>query len=79
MHHLKELVSIVGLINPTTLIVVDDCAMVCRAVPDAQNNLSLISQPMISGKGLYVAEYAAQIKATLAFAHYQVGWTGFVQ
>ena len=37
VHHLKELVSIIRAINSTTLVVVDDSAMICRAVADADN------------------------------------------
>ena len=77
VHHLKELVSIIRWVNPETLVVVDDCAMICYAVADAEHRLNLISPaPVIGGKGLYVAQYAAQVSATLAFSHYQAGWTG---
>ena len=78
VHHLKELTSIIGLINPKTLVVVDDCALVFRGLADALNNYILFSPPVIGGKGQYVAEYAAQVRASVAFSHYQVGWTDFV-
>jgi len=78
VHHLKELVSIISMLNPDTLVVVDDSAMICRAVADAENKLNLISEPVAGGKSTYVAQYAAQVGAQLRFSHYQIGWTNLV-
>jgi hypothetical protein len=78
VHHLKELVSIISMVNPDTLVVVDDSAMICRAIADAENKLNLISEPVAGGKSTYVAQYAAQVQAKLRFSHYQIGWTNMV-
>lgn len=78
MHHLKELASIIKMVNPQTLVVIDDSAMICRAVADAEGKLNLISEPTAGGKSTYVAEYAAQVHAQLEFSHYQIGWTNMV-
>lgn len=77
-HHLKELVSIVGSLRSDTLVMVDDCPAQARMVGTEPGNYSLISQPEIGGKGGFVAEYAAQVGATLLFSHYQAAWTHFV-
>jgi hypothetical protein len=78
VHHLKELVSIISMVNPKTLVVVDDSALICRAITDAENKLTLISEPVAGGKSTYVAQYAGQVQAQLQFSHYQIGWTGMV-
>lgn len=79
VHHLKELVSIIGAVTPDTLVVVDDAPQNVRAMPDANGQFSMIAKPTVGGKGVFVAEYAEQVGAKPAFAHYQVGWTGLVQ
>jgi len=76
VHHLKELVSIIGAVRANTLVVVDDAPLVCQLVSDVNNQLQVISQPAVAGKGTYVAQYAQQIGASLLFSHYQAGWTG---
>ena len=78
VHHLKELVSIISMVNPQTLVVVDDSAMICRASDDADDKLNLISDPGAGGKSTYVAQYAVQVQAKLKFSHYQIGWTNLV-
>jgi hypothetical protein len=78
VHHLKEMVSIVGMVNPQTLIVVDDCATICRTYADANDQLQLLADPVAGGKSTYVAEYAIQVQAKLQFSHYQIGWTNMV-
>lgn len=78
VHHLKELVSIIGCCRPDTLVMVDDSPSQARLVAGDNGAYSLISPPRVEGKGGYVAEYAAQVGATLAFAHYQAAWTGLV-
>lgn len=78
VHHLKELVSIVGAIDSQTLVVVDDAPQQVRVMANNEGQLSLISQPKVGGKGIFVAEYAEQVGAKPFFSHYQVGWTGLV-
>lgn len=78
VHHLKELVSIVGALRPDTLVVVDDAPSTCRVVGNANSQFDMISLPVVGGKGTYVAEYAKQIGATQMFSHYQAGWTGML-
>lgn len=79
VHHLKELVSIVGALRADTLVVVDDAPSTCRVVGNANSQFDMISLPTVGGKGTYVAEYAKQICATQIFSHYQAGWTGMVR
>lgn len=78
IHHLKELVSIVSAIDARTLVVVDDAPQTVRAITNDAGKLVTIANPVIGGKGLYVAEYAAQVGARPYFAHYQAAWTGLV-
>jgi hypothetical protein len=78
VHHLKELVSIISMVNPRTLVVIDDSAMIGRMVADAQGRLNFLAEPVPGGKSTYVAEYAAQVHAKLLFSHYQIGWTNLV-
>ena len=79
VHHLKEMVSIVGALRPDSLVVVDDAPSTCRLVGNANNQYDMVSLPVIGGKGFYVAEYAKQIGANLMFSHYQAGWIGLVR
>jgi hypothetical protein len=78
VHHLKELVSIAEVATKKTLVVVDDSPSIARVVVIEDGKYSIISSPMIGGKGMYVAEYAKQVGAKLSFCHYQVGWTGLL-
>jgi len=78
VHHLKEMVSIVGAIDAQTLVVVDDAPQQVRVMANNEGQLSLISAPKVGGKGIFVAEYAEQVGAKQFFSHYQVGWTGLV-
>lgn len=79
VHHLKELVSIVPVLRPDTLVMIDDAPSTCRVVGNSSGQYDLASLPAVGGKGTYVAEYAHQINAPLLFSHYQVAWTGFVK
>lgn len=79
VHHLKELVSIVGALRPDTLVVVDDSPGECRVMANDQGGYALVSMPQVGGKGGYIAEYAQQVGARLLFCHYQAGWTGLVR
>lgn len=76
MHHLKELVAVSSLITPDTLVVVDDAPSEAMFVLDA-GEVRFQTEPVVSGKGKYVAEYAKHIGANLIFSGYQAGWTGF--
>lgn len=77
VHHLKELVSIYEFVSPKTLVVVDDAPMEVFCSPADDGGVTLVREPVVSGKGKYVAEYARQVGATPFFSHYQSGWTGF--
>jgi len=79
VHHIKELVSIVSAITQKTLVVVDDCGLLCHGLYNESNNIRLYRKPTIGGKGMYIAEYAEQVQAQLLFSHYQSGWTSIVQ
>lgn len=77
VHHLKELVSIYEFVSPQTLVVVDDAPMEAFCSSSDDTGFTLLQQPVVSGKGKYVAEYASQVGAKPFFTHYQSGWTGF--
>ena len=82
VHHLKELVSIVGAITQKTLVVVDDCGIRRQVYVDGNNNwiaMDHVAKPIIAGKGMYIAEYAEQVDAKLVFSHYQAAWINMVQ
>jgi hypothetical protein len=77
VHHLKELVSVYECVSPKTLVVVDDAPMEIFGSPADDGGVTLVREPVVSGKGKYVAEYARQVGASPLFSHYQSGWTGF--
>lgn len=77
LHHLKELIAVSPLIGPDTLIVVDDAPKEVHYVPQGDSGAIFITDPRISGKGKYVAEYAESIGAKRVFSDYQAGWIGF--
>ncbi|MBM4231938.1 MAG: hypothetical protein FJ184_14610 [Gammaproteobacteria bacterium] len=77
VHHLKELVSIYEFVTPQTLVVVDDAPMDVVCAQSANGGFDLLRDPVVSGKGKFVAEYAAQVGAKNFFSHYQSAWTGF--
>jgi len=77
VHHLKELVSIYDRVSPQTLVVVDDSPMAVFCSSSTADSLHPIGNPVVGGKGQYVAEYAIQLGATLLFSHYQAAWHGF--
>jgi len=77
IHHLKELVAIQTCINKKTLLVVDDCPLNINFLPGPSNQIQMIGNPSVGGKGRLVAEYAEAVGARLEFAEYQAGWTGF--
>lgn len=81
-HHLKELTAINKILQPETLVVIDDSP--------ANGNLSFKDDqskrtwevletpaPSIGGKGFLVHEYATNVKAKLLFSHYQAAWINF--
>jgi hypothetical protein len=78
VHHLKELVSIAAAGTKETLVVIDDSPSSVQVIPIEDGKYSVVSAPIIGGKGMYVAEYARQVGAAMAFCHYQVGWTGLL-
>ena len=79
VHHLKELVSVATALSPQTLVVVDDAPQMSYVAPDASGQYAMVISPTISGKALFVAEYARQVGAQLAFSHYQAAWLGMVR
>jgi hypothetical protein len=76
MHHLKELTAIARLVSKETLIVIDDAPTSASCFVDKGVVTSLTSFT-VGGKGMYVADYAANIGALQCIAGYQAGWTGF--
>ncbi|MBM4231930.1 MAG: hypothetical protein FJ184_14570 [Gammaproteobacteria bacterium] len=77
VHHLKELVSIYEFVTPQTLVVVDDAPVHAVCSTNAEGSLVLLGEPVVNGKGKFVAEYAAQVGAKRFFSHYQCAWIGF--
>jgi len=75
VHHLKELVAIIPLVSAETLVVVDDSPTSFVGVVTGNQVVPVGPPSAIGGKGKYVAEYAAQVGAVLAFQAYQCGWT----
>jgi hypothetical protein len=77
LHHLKELIAISPLIGPETLIMVDDAPQEAHYIPRGNSGAVFITDPRVSGKGKYVAEYAESIGAKRVFSEYQTAWIGF--
>lgn len=77
LHHLKELIAISPLIGPETLVMVDDAPQEALFIPRGNSGAVFISDPKVSGKGKYVAEYAESIGAKRVFNEYQAAWIGF--
>ena len=83
-HHLKELTSIMRLLNNDTLIVVDDSPAFGNLTQTENENESnptwkILNSPApsIGGKGFLVHEYAKHVGAELFFSHYQTAWKNF--
>lgn len=76
IHHMKELVAISTLIGPQTLVVVDDSPLEAVYFPSSKS-FTFVTDPVVSGKGKYVAEYAKTIGLAPVFTGYQTGWVGF--
>ena len=83
-HHLKELTSIMRLLNNDTLIVVDDSPAFGNLTQTENENESnptwkILNSPApsIGGKGFLVHEYAKHVGAKLFFSHYQTAWKNF--
>jgi hypothetical protein len=75
LHHMKELLAVSKLIGPDTLVVVDDAPSEAKFIL-LKDKLSFVTQPIISGKGKYVADYAKTIGLKPVFSGYQAGWIG---
>ena len=75
LHHMKELVAVSPLIGPGTLVVVDDAPREAVFIQNG-NELGLLTEPRVSGKGKYVADYARSIGLAPVFSAYQAGWIG---
>ena len=76
-HHIKELCAAMRALRKDTLVVVDDSPLEALFMPNAEQQIQFTRQPLIGGKGRFVAEFAAMAGAKLEFAAYQAGWTGF--
>ncbi len=84
-HHLKELTSIIRIINEETLIVVDDSPATGNLTQTSDINnptWKILSSspspvPTVGGKGSLVHEYAMLSGAKLIFSHYQTAWNNF--
>jgi hypothetical protein len=78
-HCLKEFAAAAPLLRERTLVVVDDCPMVFYAIILRGMELRSISEPVITGKGKFIAEYAKQVGADMLFQDYQCGWKRMVR
>ena len=81
-HHLKELTSIMRLLNNDTLIVVDDSPAfgnLTQTENESNPTWKILNSPApsIGGKGFLVHEYAKHVGAKLFFSHYQAAWKNF--
>lgn len=76
-HHIKELCAAMRVLRKDSLVVVDDCPLEGLFVPNELQQINFTRQPLVGGKGRFVAEFAAMAGAKLEFASYQAGWTGF--
>ena len=81
-HHLKELTSIIRLLNNDTLIVVDDSPAygnLTQTENESNPTWKILNSPApsIGGKGFLVHEYAKHVGAKLFFSHYQTAWKNF--
>ena len=81
-HHLKELTSIMRLLNNDTLIVVDDSPAfgnLTQSENESNPTWKILNSPApsIGGKGFLVHEYAKHVGAKLFFSHYQTAWKNF--
>ena len=81
-HHLKELTSIMRLLNSDTLIVVDDSPAfgnLTQTENESNPTWKILNSPApsIGGKGFLVHEYAKHVGAKLFFSHYQTAWKNF--
>jgi len=75
LHHMKELVAASRLIGPGTLVVVDDAPREAVFIQSG-NEIGLLTEPRVSGKGKYVADYARSLGLAPVFSGYQAGWLG---
>ena len=83
-HHLKELTSIIKILDKDTLVVVDDSPAIgnlTRSDNEPTPTWKILTlpspPPTIGGKGFLVHEYAAHVEAKLVFSHYQAAWNKF--
>ena len=83
-HHLKELTSIIRIIDEETLIVVDDSPATGNLTQTDDKNSptwKILSSPSppptVGGKGSLIHEYAMLSSAKLIFSHYQTAWNNF--
>ena len=83
-HHLKELTSIIRIIDEETLIVVDDSPTTGNLTQTVDKNSptwKILSSPSppptVGGKGSLIHEYAMLSSAKLIFSHYQTAWNNF--
>ena len=83
-HHLKELTSIIRIIDHKTLVVVDDSPTtgnLTQTVEESNPAWRILSSPSppptVGGKGSLVHEYAMLSGAKLIFSHYQTAWNNF--
>jgi len=81
-HHLKELTSIIRLLDKETLVVVDDSPAfgnLTQTDSDSSQTWKILDSPApsIGGKGFLVHEYARHVGAKVFFSHYQTAWKGF--
>ena len=77
IHHLKELVALMPIINNETLVVVDDCPISGNFIANSDNQLQPFGNWTVGGKGRLISDYADAVGAQRIFSSYQAGWVGF--
>jgi len=77
IHHMKEFVAVAPLIEPDTLVMVDDSPCSVVGVAAGNSSFAAVRPARISGKAQLIADYARHIGAELRFSRYQCAWTGF--
>jgi hypothetical protein len=76
LHHLMELISAFPFIDENTMVLIDDSPLRIHALNDFREDLCYIDEPKISGKGMYIAEYANKVGAKFLAHNYQLLLTG---
>jgi FkbM family methyltransferase len=73
-HHLQEYLAVSPLVQPETLVVIDDAPPVFSGAKGPDNKFRMVTRSKIGGNGKLVADYAYKIGADNYFFGQQCGW-----